>query len=110
MSQDKGKTWLAYFGRRVHRLTNQTVDRIPHDYQRISLDFAGGVAFPSDQGLFIKPPGTATMLIAANGDMNNNIAIKAAISKGDGTVDTRYTTHPYMAHPPLLGGTRRVRI
>ena len=24
-----------------------------HDYQRIALDFAGGVAFPSDQGLAI---------------------------------------------------------
>ena len=101
VSQDKGKTWKAYFGRRVHRLTNQTVDRVPHDYQRVSLDFAGGVAFPSDQGLFIKPPGNGTMLIAANGDMNNNIAIKAAISKGDGTADTRYIVTTVWDWSPL---------
>jgi hypothetical protein len=34
---------------------NYTDNRVPHDYQKIALDFGQyGVAFPSDQGLFIK--------------------------------------------------------
>lgn len=64
---------------------NYTNNRVPHDFQRISLDFAGsGVAFPSDQGLFIKPPGTALGLVNACGNMSNNIAITVAVSQGAG--------------------------
>lgn len=51
------------------------------------MDFAGGVAFPSDQGLFIAPTGdqaSDTALINANGNMSNNIAIRVAVSRGDG--------------------------
>jgi hypothetical protein len=45
------------------------------------------VAHVSDQGLFIVNYTNSSHLelIKANGDMNNNIALKAAISKGDGT-------------------------
>ena len=84
-SMDRGKTWQPYFVRRVQRRTNRTVDRVPHDYQRIQLDFAGTVSFPSDQGLFIKNMSnlTSLQLYSANGDMNNNIAIKVAVAKGD---------------------------
>ena len=55
--------------------------------QRIEVDFAGdNVAFPSDQGLFIKPPGNdpSTTLIVATGNMSNNIAIRIAVSEGEG--------------------------
>ena len=79
------------------------------DYQGIATGFAGdGVAYPSDQGLFIVPhkqgppdspdacpnvrPGSppaaclaATPLINANGDMTNNIAIKLSVAEGNGT-------------------------
>jgi hypothetical protein len=51
-------------------------DRVPHDYQRISIDFAGGVAFGSDQGMFIKN-GSELQLISANGDVNNNVRGRA---------------------------------
>lgn len=83
-SMDGGSSWQPYIVKMVSR-ANYTNDRIPHDYQRISLDFAGdGVAFPSDQGLFIKPPGNDTALISACGNMSNNIAIRLAVSEGDG--------------------------
>ena len=88
-SMDQGKTWQHYHVVRVQRRTNRTVDRVPHDYQRISLDFAGGVAFPSDQGLFVKPPGNDTKLISFNGNMSNNIAMKVAVAAGEGP-DKRY--------------------
>ena len=83
-------------------------NRIPHDYQGIVTGFAGGgVAYPSDQGLFIVPSGgppestdacpnvrpgsppatclAATPLINSNGDMTNNIAIKLSVAQGDGS-------------------------
>lgn len=83
-SMDGGKSWQPYVVNMTSR-AGYIDNRIPHDYQRIVLDFAGdGVAFPSDQGLFIKPPGDATSLINACGDMSNNIAIRLAVSTGDG--------------------------
>jgi hypothetical protein len=39
--------WEPYFVRRIWRRTGHIVDRVPHDYQRINIDFAGGVAFGS---------------------------------------------------------------
>ena len=64
--------WEPYFVRRTARRTGTVRDRTAHDYQRINLDFAGGVAFGSDQGMFIQN-GTELQLISANGDVNNNI-------------------------------------
>ena len=55
------------------------VDRVAHDYQRINIDFGGdpgGVAFGSDQGMFIKN-GSELQLISANGDVNNNVRGRA---------------------------------
>eukprot|EP00035_Acanthoeca_spectabilis_P033979 m.26396 g.26396 ORF g.26396 m.26396 type:complete len:751 (+) comp6302_c0_seq1:567-2819(+) len=83
-SIDNGASWQPYV---VHMATraNFTVDRIPHDYQRIVMDYGGGgVAFPSDQGLFIKPNDISTSLINACGNLSNNIAIKVAVSEGNG--------------------------
>ena len=79
-----GKKWIAYVAK-FHRSSAKggNSSRIPHDYQGISLNFGdGGVAFPSDQGLAIKPPGTATTLINACGDMANNIVLSAATRRG----------------------------
>ena len=56
---------------------------MPHDYQRIALNFGGSVAFPSDQGLFIVN-GSELKLISANGNLSNNIAMQVAVSAGDG--------------------------
>ena len=90
-------------------------NRIPHDYQGITTGFVGdGVAYPSDQGLFIVPAGgppdvkdwcpnvragsppatclAATPLINANGDMSNNIAIKLSVAQGNGTSRYLVTT------------------
>lgn len=87
-SADRGATWAAF----VVNMTapdGNVVNRIPHDYQSIAVPFGDdGVAFPSDQGLFVMPqhsaiiPGQTTPLINANGDMSNNIAIKPAVSQG----------------------------
>ena len=74
-----------YVDTRVSRRTNQSRVRGAHDYQRIAVPFAGGgVAFVSDQGIFIKPAGDSLQLIAANGDLSNNIALQVAVSEGDG--------------------------
>lgn len=54
----------------MQRRTNDSMVRVPHDYQRISLDFGrDGVAFSSDQGLFIVPPNNSLELIKANGNL-----------------------------------------
>jgi len=76
-------SWQTYYDLRTQRRTNVTQKRDAHDFQRIALDFGGGVSFPSDQGLFIVN-GTSLELIKANGNMSNNIALKASISAGDG--------------------------
>lgn len=77
-----------YFVRRVWRRTGRVVDRTSHDFQRINLDFAGGVAFGSDQGMFIKN-GSSLQLISANGDVNNNIIMHPAIAAGEAPVRHR---------------------
>lgn len=85
-------SWQAYYDNRTARRPPHAVRiRGAHDYQRICLDFAGTVALVSDQGVFIVNYTNSSHLelIKANGDMSNNIALKAAISKGKGTKETR---------------------
>ena len=85
-------SWQAYYDKRTARRPPNAVRvRVPHDYQRICLDFGGSVGHVSDQGLFIVnyTNSSSLELIKANGDMSNNIALKAAISKGKGTKETR---------------------
>jgi hypothetical protein len=85
-------SWQAYYDNRTARRPPHAARiRVPHDYQRICLDFGGTVAHVSDQGLFIVNYTNSSHLelIKANGDLSNNIALKAAISKGKGTKDTR---------------------
>lgn len=77
-------SWQGFYDNRTQRRTNHSMIRVAHDYQRISLDFGGSVSFSSDQGLFIKPKNSSLELIKANGNLSNNIALKAAISEGDG--------------------------
>lgn len=77
-------SWQGLYDKRVQRRTNRTTVRGAHDYQRISLDFGGSVSFSSDQGLFIKTKDDNLELIKANGNLSNNIALKASISEGDG--------------------------
>lgn len=77
--------WGNQYDNRTQRRTGHSMIRGAHDYQRICLDFGGTVAHVSDQGLFITPENSSNLeLIKANGNMSNNIALKAAISKGDG--------------------------
>lgn len=111
-SANNGTAWSPF----VVNMTSPegvVTNRIPHDFQGISTGFAGdGVAYPSDQGLFIVPsggppetpnpcpnvrPGSpfasclgATPLINANGDMSNNIAIKLSVAQGNGTSAGRF--------------------
>ena len=91
-SMDGGKTWQSYQHTITERSTNLNSSRVPMDYQRIVTDFAGGVAFVSDQGLFIKPEGDSLELIGACGNMSNNIAISLAVSQGDGAKPWLVTT------------------
>jgi len=83
-SRDHGQTWEPF----VVNMTSRygfVDNRIPHDYQRVTLDFAGdSVAFPSDQGLFIAQNNENTSLINACGNLSNNIAITVAVSEGEG--------------------------
>ena len=94
--------WEPYFVRRTWRRTKQVVDRVPHDYQRINLDFAGGVAFGSDQGMFIKN-GSELQLISANGDVNNNIIMQCVHEKPNAraffTPPPSLLPHPRSAMP-----------
>ena len=49
MSTDAGASWSAYHVV-MHARSGRTIDRVPHDYQRIVPDFRGDtIAFPSDQ-------------------------------------------------------------
>jgi len=80
VSQDKGKTWNVYHVIIHSRTDDQTIDRVPHDYQNIIPEFRGdGVAFPSDQGLHIVDR-TSFELISAVGDMHNTIVTGVIIS------------------------------
>lgn len=74
--------WEHLFVRRTWRRTGRVVDRTSHDVQRINLNFAGGVAFGSDQGMFYEN-GSALQLISANGNVNNNIIMRPAIATGE---------------------------
>merc|ERR1719230_209843 len=58
--------WTDTYDNRTQRRTGRSMIRGAHDYQRISMDFAGTVAFPSDQGLFIMPTDGSVELIKAN--------------------------------------------
>ena len=84
-------SWQGYYDNRTARRTGHSTIRGAHDYQRINLDFGGSVGFVSDQGLFIVNYTNSSWLelIKANGNLSNNIALKAAISKGGGTKETR---------------------
>eukprot|EP00966_Prymnesium_polylepis_P206998 4795186-Prymnesium_polylepis.1 len=84
-------SWHGYYDNRTQRRTGRSMIRGAHDYQRINLDFGGSVGFVSDQGLFIVNYTNTSWLelIKANGNLSNNIALKAAISKGGGTKETR---------------------
>ena len=94
--------WIDTYDNRTQRRTGNSMIRGAHDYQRISMDFGGTVSFPSDQGLFIMPTDGSVELIKANGNMSNNIALKAAISKGDGTgPDGRYIVTAVWDWAPL---------
>ena len=74
----------------TQRFTNATGSRVPMDYQRIVADLRG-VAFVSDQGLFIQPADDSVELTGACGNMSTNIAISPSIS-GDGTNRWTVTT------------------
>lgn len=71
------------------RRNNVTRDRSAHDYQRINIDFAGGVSFGSDQGMFVQnwteavPGEFNKQLYSANGNLNNNVIMHPAIAMGD---------------------------
>jgi len=82
-SQDNGTTWNV-FHVQMDPVKGKHVDRWPHDYQRLVPDFAGdGLAFPSDQGLFIKPKTQSMNLTKVNGDMSNCITLGVAVTAGD---------------------------
>ena len=77
-----GSTWEVLNVKRVSRRSNVTRIRSAHDYQKINIDFAGGVAFGSDQGMFIMN-GTELQMHSANGDTNNNVIMHPAIAEGE---------------------------
>eukprot|EP00908_Phaeocystis_cordata_P020842 Transcript_32505.p1 GENE.Transcript_32505~~Transcript_32505.p1 ORF type:complete len:875 (-),score=384.70 Transcript_32505:50-2674(-) len=83
VSNNSGKTWSAYHVV-VHSRSGKTIDRVPHDYQRIVPDFRGdGIAFPSDQGLHIANKSGEQFvpnLISAVGDMRNTMSLSALIA------------------------------
>ena len=45
--------WLGTYDNRTQRRTGRSMIRGAHDYQRIPLDFGGGVSVVSDQGMLI---------------------------------------------------------
>jgi len=80
--------WEGYFDRRIARRNGAVRDKVAHDFQGINIDFGGhpgGVAFGSDQGLFIKDLKNVSSLrfISGNGNMNNNIIMHPAIAMGE---------------------------
>ena len=67
----------------MYKTNPKCTGKSTHDYQRISLDFAGGVAFPSDQGLHIANKSGEQFvpnLISAVGDMRNTMSLSALIA------------------------------
>jgi hypothetical protein len=92
VSTDAGANWSAYHVV-MHSRSGVTIDRVPHDYQRIVPDFRGdGVAFPSDQGLHIAN-GSGVHLVpeltSAVGDMANTMALSALVSPSATTPGSR---------------------
>eukprot|EP00937_MAST-01D_sp_MAST-1D-sp2_P005631 g5631.t1 len=91
--------WEAMFDRRIARRNGAVRDKVPHDFQGINIDFGGhpgGVAFGSDQGMFMKNVSDTNMttnlrFISGNGDMNNNIIMHPAVAMGE-EPNTRYIT------------------
>ena len=89
ITKDKTAKWEPFFVRRVEtrRVPGRIIDRVPHDYQRINIDFGlNTVAFGSDQGMFIRNWTNASelQLYSADGDVNNNIIMHPAVSKAEG--------------------------
>ena len=88
-TKDPTAKWEPFFVRRVEtrRVPGRIVDRVPHDYQRINIDFgAHTVAFGSDQGMFIRnwTNSSELQLYSADGDLNNNVIMHPAIAKAEG--------------------------
>lgn len=89
--------WEPMFDRRIARRNGAVRDKVQHDFQGINIDFGGhpgGVAFGSDQGLFMKNTSDTNMttnlrFISGNGDMNNNIIMHPGIYQGE-EENTRY--------------------
>jgi len=92
MSKDKGVTWNPLHvmiscvelgcGGNAADPTDRQIDRIPHDFQNIIINFRGdGIALPSDQGLHIvDQSSTNYTLVSAVGDMHNAMSLSAIIS------------------------------
>ena len=92
VSSNAGANWSAYHVV-MHSRSGRTIDRVPHDYQRIVPDFRGdGIAFPSDQGLHIAN-GSGVHLVpeltSAVGDMANTMALSALVSPSSTTPGSR---------------------
>ena len=79
-----GSKWEVLYVNRTARRNGAVRIRSAHDYQRINIDFAGGMAFGSDQGMFIMN-GTELQMHSANGDVNNNIIMHPAIAENADT-------------------------
>lgn len=87
-SFDGGASWAAYHVI-MHSVSGRTIDRVPHDYQRIVPDFRGDqVALPSDQGLHLVA-GSNLTLTSAVGDMRNTMALSALIAPSRTTPGSR---------------------
>jgi photosystem II stability/assembly factor-like uncharacterized protein len=86
-----GSKWEVLYVNRTARRNGAVRIRSAHDYQRINIDFAGGMAFGSDQGMFIMN-GTKLQMHSANGDVNNNVIMKPAIAEGETPGETCIVT------------------
>ena len=86
-----GSKWEVLYVNRTARRNGAVRIRSAHDYQRINIDFAGGVAFGSDQGMFIMN-GSELQLYSANGDVNNNVIMHPAIAEGETEGETCIVT------------------
>ena len=86
-----GSKWEVLYVNRTARRNGAVRIRSAHDYQRINIDFAGGMAFGSDQGMFIMN-GTELQMYSANGDVNNNIIMHPAIAQGETPGETCIVT------------------
>ena len=86
-----GSKWEVLYVNRTSRRNGAVRIRSAHDYQRINIDFAGGMAFGSDQGMFIMN-GTELQMHSANGDVNNNVIMHPAIAQGETEGETCIVT------------------